>query len=107
MLPVRTPKRVQRFFEDAQSDAKDLWESYEEDYNEALTAYFELLNEESRDAFKKGNQVLGQALKLETAVVNEDDDRFHQILNGDKVPLPTEKKEEEEDKKEEAGGDGN
>ena len=107
MLPVRTPKRVQRFFEDAQSDAKDLWESYEEDYNEALTDYFELLNEESRDAFKQGNQVLGQALKLETAVVNEDDDRFHQILNGDKVPLPTEKKEEEEDKKEEAGGDGN
>ena len=99
-VPGATPKRIKRYFEDAQDDAEDLWDSYEEDFNEALADYFKLLNEESRKAFKKGNQVLGQTYKLETVSLNDDDILLHKILNGEKVPLPTEKKEEEDKPKE-------
>jgi hypothetical protein len=99
-IPARTPKKIKRYFDDAQTDADDLWESYEEDFEEAVRDYFELLDEASRQAFKKGNQALGLAFKLETASLNEDDILLHKILNGVKVPLPTEKKKEEEKQKE-------
>ena len=99
-IPARTPKKIKRYFDDAQTDANDLWESYEEDFEEAVRDYFELLNEASRQAFKKGDQVLGLAFKLETESLDEDDILLHKILNGVKVPLPTEKKKEEEKQKE-------
>ena len=35
-IPARTPKKINRYFDDAQTDANDLWESYEEDFEEAL-----------------------------------------------------------------------
>ncbi|MDB4544830.1 C-type lectin domain-containing protein, partial [Akkermansiaceae bacterium] len=98
-IPARSPKKIKRYFEDAQADAQDLWDSYEEDFNEALRDYFELLNEASRRAFKQGDQVLGQAFKLETASLNDDSILLHKILNGEKVPLPTEKKEDDEEPK--------
>jgi len=100
-LPARAPKKIKRYFEDAQTDAEDLWEGYEEDFNEAVTDYFEILNEASRRAFKKGDQVLGQTFKLETVALNDDDILLHKILNGEKVPLPTEKKEDDEKKENE------
>ncbi|MDB4734980.1 hypothetical protein OAF62_04585, partial [Akkermansiaceae bacterium] len=97
---AKNPKKIKRYFDDAQTDANDLWESYEEDFEEAVRDYFELLDEASRQAFKKGNQVLGLAFKLETASLAEDDILLHKILNGVKVSLPTEKKKEEEKPKE-------
>ena len=98
-IPARTPKKIKRYFDDARTDANDLWESYEEDFEEAVRDYFELVNEASRQAFKKGDQVLGLAFKLETESLDEDDILLHKILNGVKVPLPTEKKKEEEKQK--------
>lgn len=99
-IPAKTPKKIKRYFDDSQTDANDLWESYEEDFEEAVRDYSELLDEASRQAFKKGNQVLGLAFKLETASLAEDDILLHKILNGVKVSLPTEKKKEEEKPKE-------
>jgi hypothetical protein len=42
---------------------------------------------------------------LENTVTQDNDERFHSIMNNEEVPLPEEPKKEEE--KEEAAGDDN
>jgi len=100
-LPAGAPGKMQRDLEDAREEAKTLKEEYETDYQKAKEDYLDTLLNTSKAVLKKGEAAKGKMFVLENTVTKDNDDRFDQIMDNKKVPLPEEPAEEEDEKDEE------
>ncbi len=97
-LPVASPERLKRKLADAKEEAKTLQKEYEEDFNEAMQDYLDLLIKTANSVLQEGEEAKGKIFILENTVTKGNDKRFDQIMDNKKVPLPV--KPEEENKEE-------
>ncbi len=88
-LPKLAPKPLRRTLKKAHRETDALWEGYGKNFDEAKTDYLDRLTEAADRAYKKNQKSIGDTLLLEASTTKEDDDRFHQIMDKKKVPLPT------------------
>jgi len=93
-LPPGAPERLKRKLTDAQEEAKTLQKEYEEDFKEAMQDYLELLIDTANDVLKNGEEAKGKIFILENTVTKDNTDRFDQIMDNKKVPLPEKPAEE-------------
>jgi hypothetical protein len=97
-LPAASPERLKRKLADAKEEAKTLQNEYEEDFNEAMQDYLDLLIKTANSVLQEGEEAKGKIFILENTVTKGNDERFDQIMDNKKVPLPV--KPEEENKEE-------
>ena len=100
-LPPGAPGKMKRELEDAREESKALKKEYEEDYQKAKEDYLDALLDTSKAVLKKGEEAKGKMFILENTVTKDNNDRFNQIMENKKVPLPEEPAEEEDEKDEE------
>jgi vacuolar-type H+-ATPase subunit H len=93
-LPPGAPERLKRKLTDAREEAKTLQKEYEEDFKEAMQDYLELLIDTANDVLKNGEEAKGKIFILENTVTKDNTDRFDQIMDNKKVPLPEKPAEE-------------
>lgn len=106
-LPPLTPPKIKRNLEKAQRELKNLEKDYGDEYTEAKETYLEELLETAKELVKNGEEAKAKVMILENTVTENNDDRFQNILRGEKVPLPEEPEEEDEnDGGDEGAGDG-
>ena len=97
-LPRATPERLTRKLKEAQEEVKSLKEGYQDDFDEAMQDYLELLVKSGNEMLNEGQEAIGKTFILESSVTEGNNSRFDQIMDGQKVPLPEPPKEEEEEK---------
>lgn len=92
------PGRLKRKLKEAKEETKALKEEYEEAYEEAKQDYLKAVLSAGKDAFNAGENIKGKMFVLENTVTKDNNERFDQIMDKKKVPLPeAPKKPEEED----------
>lgn len=89
-LPRRAPDAMQRKLEDARKKSTEAWDEYKAQFEIAKADYLKSLTTASAAAFAKNATETGKALTLEAKIIVDDADRFHKIMNNDKVPFPAE-----------------
>jgi serine/threonine protein kinase len=108
-LPETLPAGANRKLKDdlvkAKAELKQVKEDYKEDFQEAKQDYLDAVLDAGKAAATAGETPKGKMFILENTVTQDNDERFHSIMNNEEVPLPEEPKKEEE--KEEAAGDDN
>jgi hypothetical protein len=92
------PGRLKRKLKEAKEETKALEENYEDQFDEAMQDYLDLLTKTANSVLKKGEVAKGKMFILENKVTTDNNDRFEKIMDQEKVPLPgAPKKPEEED----------
>lgn len=102
-LPAGAHRKLKDNLVEAKAELKQVKEDYEEDFKEAKQAYLEAVLDAGSDAVAAGETPKGKMFILENTVTADNDERFHSIMNNEKVPLPQEPVVEE--KKEEGGNE--
>lgn len=82
------PGRLKRKLKEAKEETKALKEEYEDQFDEAMQDYLDLLTKTANSVLKKGEVAKGKMFILENKVTTENDDRFEKIMDSEKVPLP-------------------
>ena len=96
-LPAAAPERLKRKLKDAREEAERLQSEYEEDFKEAMQDYLDLLIKTANTVLKEGEEAKGKIFILENTVTKGNTDRFNQIMDNKKIPLPVEPEEEDGD----------
>lgn len=87
-LPPGAPSKIQRTFKEAKADILELWEEYEEEYDEAKADYIEALTRAMKTALSQGDATFPKFCQKEIDAL-EEKGRFGKILAGkDVVALP-------------------
>ncbi|YCM43998.1 protein kinase [Verrucomicrobiaceae bacterium 227] len=87
-LPRRAPDAMQRELTEAREESAKASEEYQADFEIAKADYLETLATASAAAFAKSATETGKVLTLEAQLIEKDAERFHKIMNNDKIPLP-------------------
>ena len=90
------PGRLKRKLKEAKEEAKALEEEYEDQFDEAMQEYLDLLTKTANSVLKKGEVAKGKIFILENKVTTDNEDRFEKIMDKEKVPLPVEPTEEDD-----------
>ena len=90
------PGRLKRKLKEAKEEAKALEEEYEDQFDEAMQDYLDLLTKTANSVLKKGEVAKGKIFILENKVTTDNEDRFEKIMDEEKVPLPVEPTEEDD-----------
>ncbi len=97
-LPAGAQRRLKDKLTDAKAEMKMVKEDYKEDFEEAKQAYLKAVLGAGNDALNAGENVKGKMFVLENTVTKDNNERFNQIMDNQKVPLPVEPKKPEEEK---------
>jgi hypothetical protein len=84
------PGRLKRKLKEAKEETKALEEEYEDQFDEAMQDYLDLLTKTANSVLKKGEVAKGKMFILENKVTTDNEDRFEKIMDKEKVPLPKE-----------------
>ncbi len=84
------PGRLKRKLKEAKEETKALEEEYEDQFDEAMQDYLDLLTKTANSVLKKGEVAKGKMFILENKVTTDNKDRFEKIMDKEKVPLPKE-----------------
>ncbi|MDF1711256.1 MAG: lectin-like protein, partial [Akkermansiaceae bacterium] len=93
-IPEASPGRLKRKLKEAKEETKALKEGYEDQFDEAMQDYLDLLTKTANSVLKKGEVAKGKIFILENTVTKDNTDRFDQIMDNKKVPLPEKPAEE-------------
>jgi len=95
-IPEASPGRLKRKLKEAKEETKALKEEYEDQFDEAMQDYLDLLTKTANSVLKKGEVAKGKIFILENKVTTDNEDRFEKIMDEEKVPLPVEPTEEDD-----------
>jgi hypothetical protein len=87
------PGRLKRKLKEAKEETKVLEEEYEDQFDEAMQDYLDLLTKTANSVLKKGEVAKGKMFILENKVTTDNKDRFEKIMDKEKVPLPVDPSE--------------
>jgi len=87
-IPEASPGRLKRKLKEAKEETKALKEGYEDQFDEAMQDYLDLLTKTANSVLKKGEVAKGKIFILENKVTTDNEDRFEKIMDNKKVPLP-------------------
>lgn len=90
------PGRLKRKLKEAKEETKALEEEYEDQFDEAMQDYLDLLTKTANSVLKKGEIAKGKMFILENKVTTDNKDRFEKIMDKEKVSLPVDPLEEDD-----------
>lgn len=96
-LPRGAPDELNEGLEKARKKSTKLKEDYDVEFAKAKQDYLDSLVLAAKEAIKEGAAPKTKMFYLENTVTAGDNDRFDQIMDNKKVPLPQEPEEKDED----------